>query len=110
MVEIVNGSDFKITATLKDKDGVVIPYTQLDWEILYYTNLNYILKVYNKNGVLSSNCEIVGDEIIAHINSFNWGVKGQIWRQVKCSFIDSEYPDGKATISVKPVLIDYKII
>ncbi len=37
MTNICNKNDFIIKLRLSDKDGVVLPYTQFDWDIRFYT-------------------------------------------------------------------------
>ena len=80
MTEIQNGTDFILTFQIKDKDGLVIPYTQVDWEVCYFTSPKYMLKASCTNGVLSSGCEVDGDDVKVYVNNFNWGCLGQISR------------------------------
>jgi hypothetical protein len=111
MENICNKSDFIITVSLVDKDGIVIPYSEIDWEIWYYTNINFPYKVTHKNGVLSSNAEIVDNNVVIYVNGYDWGVLGGVYRRAFCSFPDAHFIDGKADICSEPQAVTtFKII
>lgn len=98
MIEVCNKSDFIISLSIKDKDGVTIPYTQIDWEVSYYTDPVFPYKIFCKDGVLSSNSEIVDDKVISRVNGFDFTFPGVVYKKVVVSFNDSSFPDGKANI------------
>lgn len=95
MENICNKCDFTITLALVDKDNVVIPYNEIDWEIWYYTNINFPYKVTHKNGVLSNNAEIIGNNVVIYVNGFDWNIKGRVYRRAFASFIDIKFADGR---------------
>ena len=109
-MEINNGDDFIINLIIKDADGVVLPYSEIDWEAIYYTSKSYPLIAKSVNGVLSSNCQIVGDTIKIFVNNHNWGLKGSIYKTIKVAFIDGRFIDGKADVSKTGILTSHKII
>jgi len=110
VVEINNGDDFKILLKIKDPDGVVIPYTEVNWGVHYYTTPDNIFKVESRNGELSPNCEIVGDEVNVWVDNFYWGSTGFLKRRVFVSFADEKFPDGRADVSTKEYKMNVKII
>lgn len=111
MIEIGNRCDFTITLTIVDKDNVVIPYEQVDWEVWYYTSTHFILKAYSKNGVLSDNVEVIGNDLVISVNNFEWGVKGDVYRRAFVSYADAKFIDGRADICSTPEKVTtFKIV
>jgi len=110
VIGINNGDDFKIILKIKGKDGVVIPYNEIYWVAHYYTTEKKILRVSGMNGVLSDNCEIIGEEVHVYVDGFDWEFKGRIYRRVYVSFEEEKFKDGVASFSTAPVAINYKII
>lgn len=109
-IEVNNRDDFKIKLIIKDQDGVVIPYTEIDWEAHYYTVPNIIMKVGCKNGIMSPNCEIIDETVNIYVDNFNWGRTGVLKRKVYVSFPDQDFPDGKVDVSTKESNTEITII
>lgn len=111
MEHICNKSDFTLTFALRDKVGNIIPYGELDWEVWYYTVEKYPYKITHKEGILSSNAEIVDNKIVAYVNGFDFVVKGDVYRKVFASFPNQKFADGKANVSsVEEIVITFKIV
>jgi len=111
MQEVCNKSDFIITLSLVDKDSVVIPYNEIDWEVWYYTHIQFPYKVTHRNGVLSPNAEIDGNNIIIRVNAFDFVIKGNVYRKGFASFVDAKFPDGKADVcSIAEQVTTFKIV
>jgi hypothetical protein len=108
--EVNNRDDFTIKLTIKDQDGVIIPYTEIDWEAHYYTIPANIFKVECKNGALSSNCEIIDGTVNIYVDNFNWGRSGPLKRKVFVSFPNPSFPDGKVDVSTKEQITAITII
>lgn len=110
MKEINNSSDFILTLTITDADNVPIPYTEVDWEAQYYTTGGNVYKVGCTNGLLSSNCEIVGTSVNIYVNKFNWGRGGIVRRKIHVSFPDERFSDGRMDVFVKEQPTDFSIV
>lgn len=110
MKEASNGSDFIIITSIKDEDGVPIPYLEVDWELQYYTFPGVVYKASCKDGILSSNCSIVDGKIEIYVNKFSWGRAGTIRRKVQVSFSDSRFMDGRFDYNSPESLTEIKIV
>jgi hypothetical protein len=67
--------------------------------------------VTHKNGVLSDNAEIVGNNIYVYVNGFDWQVLGDVYRRAFASFIDIKFKDGRADVCSVPEKVNsFKII
>lgn len=105
MVAICNKNDFIIKLKLTDKDGVVLPYTQFDWEIWFYTARTTPFKTYCKDGVLKQGTTIVGEYLYITVNGFDWGYMGDVFLKVYTTFNNSLFIDGRETFSNTPYLV-----
>lgn len=105
MTNICNKNDFTIKLRLSDKDGVVLPYTQFDWDIWFYTTKNKPFRTYCNNGIINDGTIIVGEYLYITVNGFDWGYSGSVYLKIFTTFANSLYIDGKETFSNNPYLV-----
>lgn len=109
-MEIVNKTDIRLSIRMIDKDSIVVPYLDFDWDILLYTTRNYPYYISCKNGILSEGVEIEGEYLKVYINKFDWKLAGDIYVLLITSWNNIKFADGKEDITKKPVKLSYKII
>lgn len=105
MIEIENKTDFITTFTIVDKDDVVIPYLEVDWVFQLYTTLNRRFEVRCKDGVLSDNAEIQGNDVVCYVNGFDFGCKGDLYSRSYVRFPHPKFADKHMDLSSTPEIV-----
>lgn len=97
IVQVNDGDDLEMVATLTDKEGKAVDPLSLDWCIIYYVYPNRAFEASNCGGVLT-NCSIVGGEIHVYINRFLFG-SGRLLSRAWFSFPNEHFEDGAQDVS-----------